>query len=201
MRCARNSRDIQVTTHNHVARKIPNQTSQQTLDVDFVTSGGCVDVSGQLTNCVLQCEDDPTSATHQGTVCDVVVQIRQDSVIVIRFLETVCVGALEFPKTKVFAQLCHTTTRLQTCGEVEDVAGALTPVCRGVAQVFQDLLVELRLLLASEVEEGEEEKGQEEVWEAESGEDQREERTLTWMAMQMGEVKVRTRLNHEPKCV
>ena len=31
----------------------------------------------------------------------------QDSVIVIKFLETECVGSLEFAKTKVFAQLCH----------------------------------------------------------------------------------------------
>ena len=75
---------------------------------------------------------------------------------------------------------------LITCGEVEDVVGALTPVGRGVAQVFHDLLVELRLLLVAEVEEGEEEEGQEESWEVESGEDQREERTLTWMAMKMG---------------
>ena len=49
---------------------------------------------------------------------------------------------------------------LITCGEVEDVVGALTPVGRGVAQVFHDLLVELRLLLVAEVEEGEEEEGQ-----------------------------------------
>ena len=47
----------------------------------------------------------------------------------------------------------------EVCGEVEDVVGALTPVGRGVAQVFHDLLVELRLLLVAEVEE---EKGQEE---------------------------------------
>ena len=46
-------------------------------------------------------------------------------------------------------------------------------------------LVELRLRLVAEVEEGEEEDRQEESWEVESGEDQREERTLTWMAMQM----------------
>ena len=50
---------------------------------------------------------------------------------------------------------------LRTCGEVEDVVGALTPVGRGVAQVFHVLLVELRLLLEIEEEEGEEE-GQEE---------------------------------------
>ena len=43
---------------------------------------------------------------------------------------------------------------LITCGEVEDVVGALTPVVGGVAQVFHDLLVELRLLLVAEVEEG-----------------------------------------------
>ena len=83
------------------------------------------------------------------------------------------------------------------CGEVEDVVGALTPVGRGVAQVFHDLLVEFRLLLVAEVEEGEEEEGQEESWEVESGEDQREERTLTWMGQGDG-VKVRTRLELEP---
>ena len=38
----------------------------------------------------------------------------------------------------------------------------LTPVGSGVAQVFHDLLVELRLLLVAEVEEGEEEDRQEE---------------------------------------
>ena len=43
------------------------------------------------------------------------------------------------------------------CGEVADVVGALTHVVSGVAQVFHDLLVELRLLLVAEVEEGEEE--------------------------------------------
>ena len=48
--CARNSRNIQ-STRNHVARRIPNQISQQTLD-DFVTSGSCAHVSGQLTDCV-----------------------------------------------------------------------------------------------------------------------------------------------------
>ena len=56
-----------------------------------------------------------------------------------------------------------------TCGEVEDVVGALTPVVRGVAQVFHDLLVELRLLLVAVVEEMEEEDRQEESWEVESG--------------------------------
>ena len=49
-----------------------------------------------------------------------------------------------------------------SCEEVEDVVGALTPVVGGVAQVFHDLLVELRLLLVAEVEEGEEEDRQEE---------------------------------------
>ena len=73
---------------------------------------------------------------------------------------------------------------LITCGEVEDVVGVLTPVCRGVAQVFHDLLVELRLLLVAEVEEGEEEDRQEESWEVESGV-QGEETTTTWMAMVM----------------
>ena len=42
---------------------------------------------------------------------------------------------------------------LITCGEAEDVVGALTSVVGGVAQVFHDLLVELRLLLVAEVEE------------------------------------------------
>ena len=75
--------------------------------------------------------------------------------------------------------------RKAKCGEVEEVVGALTPAGRGVARAFHDLLVELRLLLVAEVEDGEEEEGQEEGLEVESGEDQREERTLTWMAMQM----------------
>ena len=44
---------------------------------------------------------------------------------------------------------------LITCGEVEEVVGVLTPVVGGVAQVFHDLLVELRLLLVAEVEEEE----------------------------------------------
>ena len=74
-------------------------------------------------------------------------------------------------------------SHLGLCGEVEDVVGALTPVCRGVAQVFHDLLVELRLLLVAEVEEGEEDEGQEESWEVESGV-QGEEAT-TWMTMVM----------------
>ena len=63
---------------------------------------------------------------------------------------------------------------LVICGEVEDVVGALTPVGRGVAQAFHDLLVELRLLLVAEDEERGEEAGQEESWEVESG-DQGEE--------------------------
>ena len=58
------------------------------------------------------------------------------------------------------------------------------PVGRGAAQVFHDLLVELRLLLVAEVEEGEEEEGQEEGWEVESGVGQVEE-TTTWMTMMM----------------
>ena len=41
-------------------------------------------------------------------------------------------------------------------------------VVGGVAQVFHDLL-ELRLLLVAEVEEGEEEEGQDESWEVEGG--------------------------------
>ena len=53
-------------------------------------------------------------------------------------------------------------------GEVEDVVGALTPV-GGVAQVFHDLLVELRLLLVAEVEEGKEEDRQEEGEEVKGG--------------------------------
>ena len=53
LRNARNTRNIKIATNDHVACRIYNQTSQQTLDVDFITSGSCADVSGQLTNCVL----------------------------------------------------------------------------------------------------------------------------------------------------
>ena len=49
---------------------------------------------------------------------------------------------------------------LITCGEVEDVVGALTPFGCGVAQVFHELLVGLQLLLVAEVEERVEEQGQ-----------------------------------------
>ena len=48
------------------------------------------------------------------------------------------------------------------CVEVEEVVSVLAPVASGVAQAFHDLLVELRLLLVAEVEEGEEEDRQEE---------------------------------------
>ena len=70
---------------------------------------------------------------------------------------------------------------LITCGDVEDVVGALTSVVGGVAQVFHDLLVELRLLLVAEVEEGEKEDRQEEGEEVKGG-SQVEETTTTWMA-------------------
>ena len=64
---------------------------------------------------------------------------------------------------------------LITCGEVEDVVRALTPVASGVAQDFDDLLVELRLLLVAEVEEGVKRKT-----------DRRKaKRSTTWMAMTM----------------
>ena len=77
---------------------------------------------------------------------------------------------------------------LTTCGEVEDVVGALTPVGRGVAQVLHDLLVELQLLLAEE-EEREKEHGREEGWEVESGVGRIQEKqpTHTWMAWRWGE--------------
>ena len=73
---------------------------------------------------------------------------------------------------------------LITCGEVEKVVSVLTSVCRGVAQVFHVLLVELRLLLVAEVEEGEEEDRQEEGEEVKRG-SQVEEITTTWMTMVM----------------
>ena len=57
---------------------------------------------------------------------------------------------------------CGPGSACRNCGEEEDVVGALTPIGSGVAQVFHDLLVELRLLLVAEVEEGEEEDRQEE---------------------------------------
>ena len=77
---------------------------------------------------------------------------------------------------------------LITCGEVEDVVGALTPVVSGVAQVFHVLLVELRLQLVVEVEEGEKEDGQEGE-EVESGEGRVKEKqpTHTWMEWRWGE--------------
>ena len=60
---------------------------------------------------------------------------------------------------------------------------SITPVVGGVAQVFHDLLVELRLLLVAEVEEEGKEDRQEEGEEVESGEGRVKERQpLTCMA-------------------
>ena len=53
-----------------------------------------------------------------------------------------------------------------------------------MAEVFHDLLVELRMLLVAEVEEGEEEDRQEESEEVKGG-SQVQEVTTTWMAMVM----------------
>ena len=67
-----------------------------------------------------------------------------------------------------------------------------------MAQVFHDLLVELRLLLVAELKEGEEEDRQEEGEEVKGG-SQVEETTTKWMAMMMMVVSgVRTRLELEP---
>ena len=76
---------------------------------------------------------------------------------------------------------------LITC-EVEEVVSVFTPVVSGVAQAFHDLLVELRLLLVAEVEEGEEEDRQEEGWEVASGVGRVKERQpLACMAWRWGE--------------
>ena len=72
---------------------------------------------------------------------------------------------------------------LITCGEVEDVGGVLTLICRGVAQVFHELL-ELRLLLVAGVE-GEEKEDRQEEGEEVMGGSQVEEITTTWMTMVM----------------
>ena len=80
---------------------------------------------------------------------------------------------------------------------MEDVVGALTPAVAELHRVFPDLLVDLRLLLVAEVEEGEEEEGQEEGEEVKGG-SQVEETTTTWMAMMMVVSGVRTRLELEP---
>ena len=61
---------------------------------------------------------------------------------------------------------------------------AHNPVVGGVAQIFHDLLVKLRLLLVAEVEDGEKEDGQEEGEEVKGG-SLVEEVTTTWMARMM----------------
>ena len=69
---------------------------------------------------------------------------------------------------------------LITCVEVEEVVSVLSPFVGGVAQAFHDLLVELQLLLAAEV--------QEEGWEVESGVGRVKERQpLACMAWRWGE--------------
>ena len=73
---------------------------------------------------------------------------------------------------------------------------ASPPVVGGVAQVFHDLLVELRLLLVAEVEEREEEDRQEEGCEVESGVQGEEVAHMDGMWMTVS--GVRTRLELEP---
>ena len=72
---------------------------------------------------------------------------------------------------------------------MEDVVGVLTPVVGGVVQFFSELLVELRLLLVAEVEEGEEEDRQEEGWEVESGDQGEEVAHMDGMWMTMSGVR------------
>ena len=79
------------------------------------------------------------------------------------------------------------------CGEVEVVVGALTPVGRGIAKVFHDLLVELRLLLVAEVEEGEEEEGQLESLEVDSGVQSEEVAHMDGMWMTVSGVRTKAR--------
>ena len=59
-------------------------------------------------------------------------RVVQESVIVVRFLETECVGSLEFVKTKVFAQLCHVVTlrcpAQRTTKELLRLVSHLTPI-------------------------------------------------------------------------
>ena len=70
------------------------------------------------------------------------------------------------------------------CVEVEEVVGVLTPFGGGVAQVFHVLLVELRLLLVAEVEEGDR---QEEGWEVREWSRSSQREATMWMTMDGGE--------------
>ena len=70
------------------------------------------------------------------------------------------------------------------------------PLLAEVAQVFHDLLVELRLLLVAEVEEGEKEDRQEEGWEVYGGVQGEEVAHMDGMWMTVS--GVRARLELEP---
>ena len=69
---------------------------------------------------------------------------------------------------------------LEACVEVEEVVGVLTHLVAESHRFFHVLLVQLRLLLVAEVEEG---NRQEEGWEVESGVGRVKEKqpTHTWM--------------------
>ena len=73
------------------------------------------------------------------------------------------------------------------------------PVVGGVVQVFHELLVELRLLLVAEVEEGEEEDRQEEGWEVARRDQGEEDAHMDGMWMTVS--GVRARLGLEPMWV
>ena len=69
LRSARNSRNIEIATNDHVACRISNQISQQTLDVAFITIGSCADVSGQLTNSVLDVRSGRSNQSNLPSNC------------------------------------------------------------------------------------------------------------------------------------
>ena len=94
---------------------ISNQISQQTLDVDFITCGSCADVSGKLTNCVLDVRTIQTEQPTKQLSVTSLSRFVRGSVIVIRFLETVCVGSLECQSQSLCTILSRCRTKLQTC--------------------------------------------------------------------------------------
>ena len=107
-------------TNDHVARRSSNQISQQTLNLDFITSGSYFDVGGQLTKLRSWCQDDPTRVTYQATVSDVVVQIRPGYCHCRQVSRNSSVlDPLRSPNPKSlhnFVTLSHETPNVQPCG-------------------------------------------------------------------------------------
>ena len=85
-----------------------DQISQQKLDVNFITNGRCDEVNGHLTNCVFDVRTIEPEQIIKQLFLTSLSKFVHDSVIIVSFLKTKCVGSLALAKSK---SLCKTLSR------------------------------------------------------------------------------------------